>query len=175
MRENFKITDKETGKEYWISRSMAVTGIIMSVDKNNNLYFLVEKRGPGCPDFVGYYCNPCGYLSWDETLAEAVVREIFEETGVDVSKDEKYLWNIMDDPKDNSRQNVTVRYIIYHDYEDLKKRVYDLSSDQRGGEEGEVSEILLISANDIDKYSWAWNHGELLRELKEVSDKVSRE
>ena len=116
MKENFKIIDAATGKEYWISRSMAVMGIIVS-EKDDKLYFVVEKRGPGCPDEVGKWCCPCGYLAWDETRREAVLREIYEETGLDYRghEDSESLieWTVMDLPEDNERQNVTTRYVLF--------------------------------------------------------------
>ena len=169
-KENFTITDRETGKIYWISRAMAVCGIIAAVDPDNKFWFLVEKRGPDCPDFVGYYCNPCGYLGWGETLRHAVLREIYEETGLDYrsqegDKDLLEQWMIMDDPIDNARQNVTVRFKLHADYKDLVQHEYTLNSEDRGGERGECAEIKLISEDEIDNYQWAWNHGELLKQF----------
>ena len=171
MKENFKITDAKTGKEYWISRSMAVTGIIVS-EKNDKLYFVVEKRGPGCPDEVGKWCCPCGYLAWDETRREAVLREIYEETGLDYrgQEDSESLieWNVMDLPEDNERQNVTTRYVLLGDYTELSNHIFDLASKERGGEDEEVSEIKLISEDEILNYDWAWNHGFLLQEVARI-------
>ena len=51
--KNFKVTSKENGKEYWISRANAVVGIVYTRDSNGRVMFLVSKRGPGCPDHVG--------------------------------------------------------------------------------------------------------------------------
>jgi len=34
------------------------------------------------PNFQGYWNLPCGYLDWDETLYQAVLREVWEETGL---------------------------------------------------------------------------------------------
>ena len=96
MSKNFQIVDKETNKSYWISRSVAVTGLISAVGKDGEVYFLLERRGPGCPDNIGKLCSICGYLDWDETLEEAIVRETYEETGYkfDVSSDLIEQWKI---------------------------------------------------------------------------------
>lgn len=84
MAKNFKIVEKGTGKEYWISRSVAVTGLIIIINpKTQELEFLLEKRGPGCPDNVGKLCSVCGYLDWDETR----IRETYEETGLEIDID----------------------------------------------------------------------------------------
>lgn len=172
-KENFQIVDKETGRVYWISRAMAVCGIILCVNpKNQELFFLVTKRGEGCPDYVGYWCNCCGYLGWGETRVQAVVREIKEEIGLDFSAaaDDIYEWMTMDDPEDNSKQNVTTRFVIPTDYDFLKSYVDSnpsLKSEERGGEKEEVAEIRLVSEHEIDNYLWAWNHDKLLKMLVE--------
>ena len=168
MKENWIVTAQEDGKQYWISRAMAVCALIGAVNPKNGKYcFLVEKRGPGCPDFIGAYCNPCGYLNWDETLAQACTRELYEETGLDLRGKEDLLkiWKIKDSPEDNVRQNVTVRFRIIIPYEELTQRELSYATEERGGEKDEVSELKVISEDEIDNYTWAWNHGELLKEL----------
>ena len=82
--KNFSIIDDRTGREYWISRSVAVVGFIYGYDEDEKEYILAVQRGTGTPDpeFVGKWCLPCGYLDYDETLEEALQREVFEETGV---------------------------------------------------------------------------------------------
>lgn len=168
MKENWIVTAQEDGKQYWISRAMAVCALVGAVNsKDGKYYFLVEKRGPGCPDFIGAYCNPCGYLNWDETLAQACIRELYEETGLDLrgKEDLLKLWKIKDSPEDNVRQNVTVRFRIIMPYEELTQRELSYATEERGGEKDEVSELKVISEDEIDNYTWAWNHGELLKEL----------
>ena len=44
------------------------------------------ERGQGVDDFHGQWCFPCGYLDWDETLHEALIREVWEETGLNLLK-----------------------------------------------------------------------------------------
>lgn len=73
--ENQCITVAETGQKAWLSRSVAVVGLI----RINNKYLMV-KRGPKCPDEVGKWVLPCGYLDNDENLSEAMMRECKEET-----------------------------------------------------------------------------------------------
>ena len=40
----------------------------------------------GAADGQGLWCCPCGYLDFDETLEECVIREIKEETGLTIPK-----------------------------------------------------------------------------------------
>ena len=62
--KNFSIIDSKTGREYWISRSVAVIVILFAYDLKGKQYVLTVKRGKGTPDpeYVGVHCLPCGYL-----------------------------------------------------------------------------------------------------------------
>ena len=48
--KNFPV--QVNGKEYWISRAMAVVGLVFCID-NGELFILAGKRGKGTPDFQG--------------------------------------------------------------------------------------------------------------------------
>lgn len=143
------------GERKWISRHMAVAGFVLSEDG----YILANRRGEGSPDFVGYWNCPCGYLDYDETTSEAVVREIFEETGVKLDSDSVELFGINDDPKDSNRQNVTFRFKAIVENKDNYKTT------DSNSEEEEVSEIKWIHLDDIDKYQWAFNHDKIIKEI----------
>lgn len=77
-RENECVTTVD-GRKFWISRSAAVVGVIAIDGK-----VLMVKRGDGCPDEVGKWVLPCGYVDWDENLKEAIWREVKEETGLNL-------------------------------------------------------------------------------------------
>jgi len=69
------------GQTIWISRSVACVGVVMT-KWNGEWYILFSKRGTGAADHQGYWNLPCGYLDYDETLTECVIREIYEESGL---------------------------------------------------------------------------------------------
>lgn len=170
--KNFEVEDKNTGKKYWISRSMAIVGFIMTYDyEHNEPYFLLERRGPGCPDNVGKLCSVCGYLDYDETRLEALIRECKEELGIDISECEITEWEVIDDPKKDARQNLSTRYFVYTDgFEELKKYIsyYNTDTESRGGEKDEVSELVLLSVSEIERMKsedFAFNHREIILEL----------
>ena len=182
--KNFPITDPKTGKTYWISRAMAVVGIIVlhDIEVGNNpkditdkLYYLISQRGPGCPDFVGKWQCTCGYLDFDETLLEALRREIYEELGLDISSPEvinyggPYLVTITDHPSHDPRQNVCFRFIINLDYNQVKEMLENGTINgrgkERGGEDNEISSISIVSEEyfkNMEPDAFAFNHYELL-------------
>lgn len=58
---------------------VGVAGIVL----NENGEILLGKRA-ATVDHGGMWCIPCGYVEYDEDVRAAVVREIFEETGLQV-------------------------------------------------------------------------------------------
>ena len=69
------------GKTVWHSRSCAVAVFVFS-NANNEWSVAAVKRGTGCPNNVGKWCCPCGYVDYDETVQGAAARELFEECGL---------------------------------------------------------------------------------------------
>lgn len=141
--KNFPI--KINGETFWVSRSIAVTAFILRIN-NGKIEVLVERRGKGAADFQGRLCCPCGYLDFGETIREAVVREVKEETGFVVkSPDDLVLFKIDSDPSSN-RQNVTLSFAYMAD----KDEDFDRSK-AVGGEENEVSEVKWLTVGKINK------------------------
>lgn len=160
--KNFPIIDKETGREYWISRSIAVLGIVTATDYNGVEHILAVQRGIGTPDpeFVGAWCLPCGYLDFDETCKEAVSREVKEETGIDISPDKFELVYINDDPKSDKRQNITLRFKA-----ELIEYANDIKLTDKFSETNEVMDIKWIPIDWVDNYKWAFNHEKIIKGL----------
>lgn len=157
--KNFSIIHEKTGREYWISRSVAVVVFVFGYDKDYNEYILAEQRGEGTPDpeYVGSWCLPCGYVDFDETLEEAASREVFEETGVKIKPEYFELMSVNSDPKSDKRQNISIRYGAFiNDIENIKLT-------NENSEKDEVSAIKWISILEYDNYKWAFNHKELLK------------
>lgn len=165
---NFQITDADTGKKYWISRSVATTAIIYAWF-NSKCYVLIHRRGPGCPNHIGKLSANCGYLDRNEYLPDCAAREIFEETGFKIDPDELEFFGINDTME--GLQNITIRFKIQVMYEDLKEAldtgVINTDTVSRGGEKDEISEYILLNISDnipllLDDSQWAFGHGRLL-------------
>lgn len=172
--KNFKVTDKDTGKEYWISRSLAVAGFIVAIYETE-LYVLLERRGPGCPDNIGKLCGICGYIDFDETRADALIRETYEETGLDLNKLQwKFFEFGIEDDNFEGKQNITQRYVVLADIDELVEQVkngtINTKTKERGGEENEVSEFLIISYSkikDMNSDEFAFGHKKIIERIYE--------
>ena len=169
--KNFPIIDKISGREYWISRSVAVVVFVFARDIYNQEYILAEQRGTGTPDpeYIGKYCVPCGYLDYDETIIQAAQRELMEETGLNFPTTDFKLLNINDLPKSDKRQNITFRYIV-----NSNVNIEDLSNlfTTKNSEKDEIESIKFIKLKDIDNYEWAFNHQELIKEISFKKEKT---
>jgi len=157
QKKNFSI--KKDGKTYWVSRSIAVLGLVIA-ERGGEHYILVNKRGDGCPDFNGMWNIPCGYLDYNETTKEAVSREIWEECGVRIEPSAFTLYSINDDPHEGESQNVTIRYVAR-----VPESVMDIPLNNGNSEKDEVDGIMWMNVNDIENYDWAFNHRFLLRNI----------
>lgn len=149
--KNFQISG-----EYWVSRSCAVVAIIIVIGSHGS-YILANKRGEGCPDFVGYWNMPCGYIDYGETAEEAAARETFEETGVKISPEFFNLLSIDSNPKGSNVQNITIRYRVVTNYEIIKQITNENNTDK------ETTDIKLINLSEINNYKWAFGHEKLIK------------
>ena len=144
-------------KEYWISRSTAVVGLIFTED--NGIKILAGKRGSGCPDEVGKWALPCGYVDYNESVKDACAREIKEETNLTVDKSLLYFMNYNDDLE--GRQNITFRFFSFG------SKYKEQFITGAFADKDEVDEVKWIGLEEIGNYDWAFNHKNLIIETVE--------
>jgi 8-oxo-dGTP pyrophosphatase MutT (NUDIX family) len=157
------------GEEVWDSRSVAVVGMIL-MRHEGEIYVVIGKRGEASPNEIGKWCMPCGYLDKNETCEEAVVREVWEESGFNCYKaieqynvlhDQMHFpWRIHSIP-DTDIQNVSMHYALYVDsaptiYRDIA-RLPDLTI-ENNAIVGEVDEVKWVKVSDLGLYDMAFNH-----------------
>ena len=160
--KNFPVI--KDGKEYWISRSVAVVGIVFC-KMNGEIHVLANRRGKGAADFQGLWNVPCGYLDYGETLKEAVQREVYEECGVKIPESNFSYIGYKDTPDEN-RQNISIRFIAILDNRSDNISV-GTGVNNRGGEKNEVEAIQWVPVKEIDNLDWAFNHKNLISEMLE--------
>lgn len=170
----------ENGNEQWISRSVVVASVVLRFTKNNKVEALVEKRGPAV-SATGKWCFPCGYLDYDETITEGVIREVREETGYVLKKHNIEFIDINSKP-DGKKQNVVIRHISFLEETDKQIDNFELDTNEvtelKWVEIGTYHQGLFINRFDIDFNNldgvgkWAFKHkGELIHILDEYCQK----
>lgn len=164
-KPNFEIEDK-TGKKYWISRSIVVAPVVLIVS-GNTIYTLIEKRGNAVSN-TGKWCVPCGYLDWDETLEDACIREIKEETGVNINPSDVFFIGCNSEPSE-SRQNVSMRFCCFASPYDVSINVSNFTPNDEVDELRwirvgwfERNNVIKVDNESIGDYNWAFNHNELI-------------
>lgn len=166
----------EDGRTIWLSRSCAVVMNVWYIGADMEPYVLMGKRGKGCPDEVGKWVLPCGYLDYNETLAEAALREVWEETGLDISalrsaddrftlydnmtvNGQPYLVNSI--PRDDKKQNITHYFGFIFTGSDKPK----LSNDNC--ERDEVEELEWVPYEKVTDKEIGFGHGRRIKEFYE--------
>lgn len=156
-----KMYETQDGQK-WDSRACAVVAHVWVI-KNGEPFVLLGKRGE-CMDNPNKWNIPCGYLDWNENLKEAMFREVWEETGLDLETFYgpivccKYLqpWMVYAEPDEN-RQNVAMHLGIVIDL--IGDKLPELSLDNMEDNESTGAYWMhLDSALQIPEGEWAFNH-----------------
>lgn len=172
-KPNFQITDKETGKQYWISRSIVVIPLVFKIYESS-VYTLIEKRGTSVSN-TGKWCCPCGYLDWDETFEEACSREVKEETGLDILPRDFIFVGYNSFPSGSDRQNVSMRFVSFVSSNveldmskiETKDEIEDLQWIKVADFGYNNYTYLKIDCKSINKsgINWAFEHNRLIHDI----------
>jgi len=146
-RQNIMIKD-ERGKAHWISRSVVVVCLVTWKGK-----FLIVRRGNHVIQ-TGKWCLPCGYLDYDESVEECAVREIWEESGIDIhqySHDMK-LDYVNSRPDHTRNQDIGFHYVIEINSEEEPK------IDLNVVDSNETTDVKWIGLGELNDFKFAFNH-----------------
>jgi len=163
---------KIDGRVVWESRSVAVNGVILiNVEDFDDPgpYALVAERGPKAADFRGLWNNVAGYLDYDESGTEAIIRETWEEVGINLHNlidqailvhnvDIQHPWHTETDPLNNDKQNVSLRYGVY-----TTQKWFPVLSTANNELPGEVGKMKWVHLNELHWYKWAFDHDKVIR------------
>ena len=156
------------GQEFWISRSVSVEGFIFTID--SGLRVLANKRGKSCPNEVGKWNCPCGYLDYNETVEQACLREVKEETNLTVGPSLlNFLW--IDSTPKGRTQNVSIAFWAFS----LSYAGQTITGEF--ADNGEVDDVEWIGLDELDKYDWAFQHNYTIMRiaLEHLSPMLSEE
>lgn len=120
--------------------------------KNNQI--LLVKRSPTAYYEPNKYALPGGYVDRDETVEEAVLRELYEETGYRGKV--RFLLQINDYPqrvKTDDNQNISFFYIV-----EIKKK--------KGKPSYEVEKVQWFDLDKLDTTQIAFDHGQAIELYK---------
>ena len=124
-------------------------GCIVINDKNEILLILHN---------AGHWDFPKGHVEDGETEVQTAIREVKEETNIDVEVDEEYRYSTKYSPKED-----VIKEVVYF----LARNI----SDERQAQLEEVSEVKWFSMNDaIEKITYD-NSREILIQLKKDLEK----
>jgi ADP-ribose pyrophosphatase YjhB (NUDIX family) len=155
------LVSKEEVRTLYDGRYCAVSGFFYAV-VDGKYSVLAEKRGKGTPDFQGMWCCPCGFLEGDENCKEGIKRETYEECGIEVDYGKIKFVEAETDPLICNNGNVTLRHTGFLKKQSKIERP-DLEAEIRGGEHEEVAEVAWIPLSHVDRYEWAFGHGEIIK------------
>ena len=158
--------------DYFISRSIAVVGVVIAI-VSDCTYVLITKRSNKMRDEKGKLGVPCGYLDWDETGYEAMLREVYEETSLhlpdydkfNVFDNNKKPFEIKDNPLTDKHQNVSLLYLTVLDF------INDCDEFPRQLESftcHETAMVMWLKLSELytmayTENTWAFNHDETIK------------
>jgi len=130
---------------------VAVDGVVV---RRGGSIVLVKRRRP---PYEGYWALPGGLVEYGETVEEAVVREVKEETGLDVEI--KGLVGVYSRPDRDPRGHViSIAFLVV-----------EVGGELRGSREAEVGEFYVIPRE------LAFDHREILRDGLELTKRLGIE
>lgn len=133
----------------FVARDIVCSAILVKGNK-----VLLVKRG--IEPEIGKWALPGGYLSWNETVEEAIIREVKEETGYDI-KIRNFL-GIYSDPNripGENLQNVGLMFVC------------ELISEENSGHDNETLDLKWFDLKKIPQ-RLAFDHNEVLERFRRL-------
>jgi len=157
----------------FLSRSVAVVGVVFAMPLVGGIQVLVTKRSMKMMDEKGKFGVPCGYLDYDETTHDAMIREVYEETSLYLPEYKDYIifdnnkipFAIHDRPTDN-RQNVSLLFVTVLDFHENMEK-FPIDVEKYHDHESELVKWMPLwdFYNKFDvEYEWAFKHNETIKD-----------
>lgn len=143
-KPNKEITDTN-GNKHWISPSISVDALLVV-----NGFVLVVQRSQAMSN-PNLWCLPCGFMDFNEDFLHACLRELHEETGVDVR-----AFNIIN--ADYQRPFTLNGTAIQFMFELFERPVINLDIN-------ECIDFAWVSTSMLKDYDFAFGHDRLIEYL----------
>jgi len=161
-------------KDIWISRAVAVVGVIFAIPMVGQLQVLITKRSKTMRDEPLKYGLPCGYIDFSETTHDAMIREVYEETSLylpdyqyfNIGDYHKKPIIIHDSPKDN-RQNISLIFATILNFSGNEDKFPQEIEKFTCRETAEVKWMSVSEFyNNFDNsYEWAFGHNQTIKDV----------
>jgi ADP-ribose pyrophosphatase YjhB (NUDIX family) len=167
-------------QDFFIGRSTAVVGVVFAYTIDG-MYVLTAKRSKKMRDEPGKHGIPCGYLDWNETRREAMIREVYEETSMYLPEYDKYLlYNnegksiiSKDNPAQDKRQNITEIYLSVFDFTEAMDK-FPIDIENFHCKETEFVRWIKFETfyATCQNYQWAFHHDETIKSVVAFYSKI---
>lgn len=108
---------------------------------------LIRRRNP---PYAGHWALPGGFVEYGETVEEAVLREVQEETGLNV-KIQGIIGVYSEPDRDPRGHTVTICYMAYKSGGELKA-------------DTDATEVSIFKLNDALKLDLAFDHHDIMKD-----------
>lgn len=141
---NELVTDTK-GNKHWISPSISVDAMVVV-----GQHVLVVKRSEAMSN-AGLWCLPCGFMDFNETPLLACMRELHEETGVEIRGSD--IRNA-DFDRPHSLNGTALQFVF---------NLFDFPQVKINTEE--CTEHKWVNVLELVNYEWAFGHDNLIERL----------
>lgn len=168
-------------RDIWVSRAPAVVGIVFAFGVVGGDRVLTIKRSKNMREEPNKYGAPSGYLDFNETGHEGMIREVYEETSMYLPYYEPFLifdndqrpFYIQDDPKKDKNQNISLTYVQAYDFYDHQD-MFPQEIENYSNYETESVSWLKLSEVNTNNMEWAFNHNKRIEDAYEFFHKNYR-
>lgn len=152
------------GKKLWYSRSLACNIIVYRRTTEDEWEVLACKRGQGCEFNKGKWNIPGGFIDFNEDSFDCALRELKEETGVELKNKDDVFFNKLDTKPHGKRQTMVASHYACFVEEDTQ----DWKFSTEFGEPGETEEVAWIPLKNINLFNWTHDQKELIENTFEI-------
>lgn len=137
--------------EYCMCTPSLSIDLVIASGKNSEHLWVVRRKDTDLLATMG------GFVEVDETVEDAVRRELKEEMGVDLARRPKLLGLYEDPRRDNRRRTASAVYVVHFEDDEMRRVA-------RPGDD--AKEVVRIGIDDIEQHSYFADHLTILLDYR---------